>query len=229
MEMAGPGRQTPDDSMIRIENPQLASRAFHDLLRNPKLGALVARLFDAQVVQVFFAHVTSMPRFGDTDCRIGWHQEEQYPDFIQGAFPTVWVPLRPISCVSGPLKYVVGSHRFGVFPERGIRSALTHEQQKEQILREWQLDWVEKEATGPLGMCTVHHSRTLHGTARNRDAVPRRAVVMHLRTEKNTFTNSANRLYQKYVDTYVSDFVMSPVIYGDVARLPRHESPASSS
>lgn len=214
LELSGPGRSAPDQSIIRIENPQLAHLAFHRLLRNETLGRVVAALFDATVVQVFFAHVTSMPPSGITSRGIGWHQEEQYPDFIQGPFPTAWIPLRPINEKSSPLAYVPGSHKFGVFPDRGIRSELTHSEQRAQILERWRIDWKEERILGPLGTFSIHHSRTIHGTAANSDQTSRRALVLHMRTEKNKITKSQNALYQKYVDTYMRDLEMSPVIFG---------------
>lgn len=215
MEKSGIGRSDPETSLIRIENPHVGSSAYSKIVRKRELGEIVAKVLDVQFVQVFFAHVTSIPSSFDTSVKVGWHQEEQYPDFISGPFPTVWIPLCDINERSSPLRYVSASHVLDVFPERGITSGLTLDEQKRNIMLGLGMkEWREVPMTGRKGMCSFHHSRLIHGTGPNSSGVQRRALVMHLRTERNKFGDSKSAFYQKYARVFVHDEEMSPVIWG---------------
>jgi hypothetical protein len=215
LEKSGSGRSDPEKSLIRIENPHVGSSAYSKIVRNRDLGEIVAKVLDAEFVQVFFAHVTSIPSIFDTTAKVGWHQEEQYPDFISGSFPTVWIPLCDIGERSSPLRYVSGSHVLDVFPERGITSGLTHDEQKRNIMLGLGMkEWREVAMIGKKGMCSFHHSRLIHGTAPNSSEVQRRALVMHLRTEKNEFSDSKSAFYQQYARVHINDEEMSPIIWG---------------
>ncbi len=203
------------DDLIRIENPQLESEIYREIISSTYLGQAIADVCRVNRAQVFFSHVTSLPpSTGGDPKKVGWHQEEQYPDFIDGSFPTVWIPLCTVGEDNGALRYVKASHQYGVFPERGITSTDTHEEQRQKIVNHLGLpNWNEVPAVGRAGLVSIHHSRTIHGTFPNQLRRSRRAIVAHICTEENSFSNSKNAMYQRYVEEFIHDPKMSPVIF----------------
>lgn len=104
-----------------------------------------------------------------------WHQDESYwdPAFDYHAVGA-WLPLEDVDGENGCMCFVPGSHRGEVLPHRHLDG--------DPRLHLLELDATVDTSSGvaiPLrvGGATFHHPRTLHSTAANRTARPRRAFA----------------------------------------------------
>jgi len=109
-----------------------------------------------------------------------WHQDESYwePDFDYRAVGA-WLPLEDVDGENGCMCFVPGSHRMELLPHRHL-----HDDPRLHLLEvDVEIDTSNAVAV-PLcvGGATFHHPRTLHSTAPNRSARPRRACANEFQT-----------------------------------------------
>src|SRR5204862_4210572 len=122
----------------KIEQPQFASQALRELLRYPALGQLAASVTGAERVQVWWVQLLvkpALPPGTPAATNVGWHQDRYY----WGAWEegselfTAWIALSDVGEECGPMRFVRGSHRWGLVPENdffqqdlsGQRSAIS--------------------------------------------------------------------------------------------------------
>ena len=82
-------------------------------------GALAAALTGAAMVQVWWVQLLykpAVPRNREATLKIGWHQDRHYwTTWEEGSeLFTAWVALSPVAADCGPMKFVRGSHRWGL-------------------------------------------------------------------------------------------------------------------
>ncbi|MCS6777069.1 MAG: phytanoyl-CoA dioxygenase family protein [Chloroherpetonaceae bacterium] len=201
------------DRLCKIENPQFASRAVRALLRYPALGTLAAALTGATMVQVWWVQLLYKPPAKDDSAvsNIGWHQDRQYWGVWEEGSElfTAWIALSDVTEQSGPMRFVRGSHRWGVLPQGDFFA------QDLDALRA-QMDvppgalWEEVPALLPPGGVSVHHCLTLHGSGPNQTDRPRRSFAVHLRTQNARPVNRERRGLTEFID----DPELCPIIYG---------------
>ena len=115
-------RWTPGDdpqTLCKIEMPQLASRAIMDLVAHPALGKLAAEVTGAKMVQVWWVQLLYKPvgePKGERVTNIGWHQDRYYWRAWEDGSElfTAWIALSDITPDAGPMRFVPGSHRWGL-------------------------------------------------------------------------------------------------------------------
>lgn len=115
-------RWNPGDdptALCKIEMPQFASHAIMDLVSHPALGKLAAEVTGAKMVQVWWVQLLYKPVGESTDQRvtnIGWHQDRYYWRIWEDGSElfTAWVALSNITPDAGPMRFVPGSHRWGL-------------------------------------------------------------------------------------------------------------------
>src|SRR5690349_20482675 len=67
--------------LVKIEQPQLGSRALRELLKSPALGKLVGEITGADWVQVWWVQGLIKPSADEKEgAKVGWHQDRQYWD-----------------------------------------------------------------------------------------------------------------------------------------------------
>lgn len=187
-----PSAWNPGDDprkLCKIEMPQVASRAIHDLLTHPALGALAAELTGASMVQVWWVQLLYKPasKPGEaTSTTIGWHQDRTYwQEWADDSeLFTAWVALSDVTADAGPMRFVRGSHRWGVLTESDF-NAQDHDAQLAKIQLPKNAAWHEVPAILPPGGVSVHDDLTIHGSSPNVSTAPRRSFAIHLRTEKS--------------------------------------------
>ncbi|HEX2485334.1 MAG TPA: phytanoyl-CoA dioxygenase family protein, partial [Myxococcota bacterium] len=103
---------------------------------------------------------------------VPWHQDEVYWEFPAQRCHSlsVWMPLDEVTPESGCMQFLPGSHRLDVLRYR--------EPPGEPLVLDQPVD-VSRAVACPLapGGATFHHCRTLHYTAPNTSARPRRAFT----------------------------------------------------
>jgi ectoine hydroxylase-related dioxygenase (phytanoyl-CoA dioxygenase family) len=119
-----------------------------------------------------------------------WHQDEAFrdPNFKYNEL-TIWVALQPVKPEGGCLQFIPGSHKGPILDHHSANNDPTSQA----------LDCSDRvDSTTAVacalepGGCTIHHPRTLHGTAVNTSLTPRFAYIM-------TFGTSPTPLAEKRV------------------------------
>ena len=171
-------------SMVRLDQPQLADPALKALVSDQGLADIASQLMGSSAVQVWYAHALLKP-VNHPASHVGWHCDGQYVNFFEGDFVTAWVALSDISDSSGALTYVPKSHKLGLPRLSGFSSATPFEEQTSLVQCQLNDNWRQFKVTGPLGTVAFHHSRLLHGSDKNESPNPRFSLSIHYRGTHN--------------------------------------------
>lgn len=170
--------------ICKIDNAQLSDRTILELISHPEIGRWAAEATGAKLVQVWSTQLLFKPPGGENAGNVGWHQDYQYWKYWEGEVFTVWVALCDVTSEIGPVKFVRGSHRWGLLEGGnffgGDLAAL-----RQQIAIPTDATWEEVEGILPAGAMSLHHRYTIHGSGPNRTNRPRRSFALHMRTEKS--------------------------------------------
>jgi hypothetical protein len=196
----------------KIEMPQVASRAVMELVTDPAIGELAAAVTGAKWVQVWWVQLLyKPPAAGPDGPAIGWHQDRHYwQAWEEGSeLFTAWVALSDITPEAGPMRFVRGSHRWGLLPGSDFYGQ-DHETQREHFPLPPGAAWEEVPALMPAGGVSFHHHLTCHGSAPNRSPTPRRSFALHMRTERSRPVDDLRQGLTQFID----DPAYCPVIFG---------------
>jgi ectoine hydroxylase-related dioxygenase (phytanoyl-CoA dioxygenase family) len=105
-----------------------------------------------------------------------WHQDEAFRDPAYDYDDlSIWLALQPTDELNGCMKFIPGSHKWGVLAHRPLNG-------NEKIHAiECVGDFEQSRAVSchlATGSCTIHGGRTLHSAGRNRSPAPRAAWVL---------------------------------------------------
>lgn len=113
---------------------------------------------------------------------VPWHQDYSYwMRTAPARHVTLNVMLDDADETNGCLMFVPGSHRWGLLPKLPFDSDL--EAIQEVLTDEQRAAFAPVAVPVRAGHGTIHHSHTLHGSAGNRSAWPRRALVLNYMAE----------------------------------------------
>jgi hypothetical protein len=204
--------------LCKIEMPHIANQAIYDLVTHPDLGHLIASLTDADWVQVFWVQMLYKPPAGpNARTRVGWHQDLQYwqtwtPD---SQLLTAWVALSDVNDESGPVRFVRGSHKWGLL-KAGDFHGQQLDNQKEAIQPPPGSRWEEAPGILSPGSASVHHCLTYHGSGPNVSDSPRRSFAIHLRTNHSKLTDNYWKVSEEEginLVQYLDNDWYNPIIY----------------
>ena len=210
-------RWNPGDDrniLCKIEQPQKASQGVFDLISRPEIGRLAAEATDASWVQVWWVQLLDKPSVAASDSsqvNIGWHQDRQYWQIWEegSELLTAWVAVSDVEYDCGPMRFVVGSHRWGHLRD----SSDFHGQDIEAIKHGIEVpdgeSWTEIPALMKAGGLSLHHCLTFHGSTANSSGRPRRSLAIHLRTQNSRPVNNERKGLARFID----DETICPVIY----------------
>ncbi len=203
-----------DDEAVlcKIEMPQLASRAIHALVSHPALGKWAAEVTGAQWVQVWWVQLLYKPPSAADAPKVsvGWHQDRHY----WGAWEndselfTAWVALSDVNSDSGPMRFVRGSHRWGLLPGGDFFGQDLNAQQRAIALPK-EACWEEQDALMAAGGASVHDSLTLHASGANSSGQPRCSLAVHLRSDRSNPREGRREGLTRFID----DPQRCPIIY----------------
>lgn len=197
--------------LCKIEMPQVANRAIHELVSHPRLGELAAEVTGARTVQVWWVQLLYKPpaAANQAGTSIGWHQDRHYWQVWEegsGLF-TAWVALSDVTEAAGPMRFVRGSHRWGL--QSSDFYGQDHDAQRESIHVLEGERWEEVAALLPPGGVSFHHNLTYHGSSANQTDQPRRSFAIHMRTERSRPVDDERKGLTQFID----DPYYCPVIY----------------
>lgn len=154
-----------DDSLIRDAFLSRQSDEVGAFATDPRLGTLAALLLGARRVRLIH-DVLFEKGFGQG--ATPWHRDSDFWSFDGIGALTAWIPLQHTSLAMSPLRYASGSHR------------RPHDRPAHRFSGAFvALRYRVASSALDVGDVVLHHHRTLHGAARNREQHPRRAFAVH--------------------------------------------------
>ena len=159
------------------------ARGYEPLARiahDPRFGALVAEVLGAARVQFLQDSLLYKPaREGGS---VEWHQDRTYIGYLVPAqVATLRIALLPEDADNGCMRVVDGSHRWGAIGANQSLTATTVASLLPTLTAEQQVQVADARtlALAP-GDVSIHHCLTLHGSAPNASACPRRTILLRM-------------------------------------------------
>lgn len=201
-----------DPKRIRkIDQAHLSDRTIYELASHPEIGRWAATLLGAKRVQLWASQMLYKPPVssgGEVTGNVGWHQDKQYWGYLDGELFTAWVAVSDVTEDSGPMRFLRGSHRWGLL-DSGDFFGHDHEAQRKDIPVPDGATWEEASAVLPPGAVSFHDRHTYHASGPNISTGPRRSFAFHLRTEESQPVEGRDDYYVQHLD----DPAYCPVLY----------------
>lgn len=176
---------------VHYESDELAA-----ILRKPLIGAVAARLAEAEEIRVFQSTlIYKPPRPGEPTNVVPWHFDRHYwQTCTSDRMLTAFIPFHDCDEQMGTITMVDGSHLWKEFG--GDDSTTRHfadrdPSELDQLLRDNaefnNTEVVKVPMLIPKGHMSFHHCRIYHGSGPNLSDRPRRAVSLHLQDGHNQY------------------------------------------
>lgn len=178
-------RSRPDEVVCHFLGGWRVDPALHDLAFHPGLTAIARALLGVEGLRLWHDQVFAKP--ARHPGVVPWHQDYAYWTRTEPeCHVTAHVAVDRADEDNGCLRYVPGSHRWGLLPKVAFDGPI--DQVREHVPRD--APWREVSMRLQPGEVVFHHSRILHGSGANRSDRPRRACVVnwmgaHVRSASN--------------------------------------------
>jgi phytanoyl-CoA hydroxylase len=185
----------PDFPVWQIVNIWQASPAFNELIHNQKILEMVAQLSGAKQLRVWHDQIQYKPK--EKGGRLHWHQDSPLWDLLQPKTEqlSAWIALDDADVDNGCMFMVPGSQKWG------DKMAQINEMSDGIAIPE-----TFEGHTAHIIMCPVrkghvhfHSGLTWHGSGVNHSARPRRAIAIHLMTEKTLYDERGTHVMKPFV------------------------------
>ncbi len=198
-----------DPKRIRkIDQAHLSNRTIYELASHPEIGRWAAALLGAKRVQLWASQMLYKPPGGEVTGNVGWHQDKQYWRYMDGELFTAWVAVSDVTEQSGPMRFLRGSHRWGLL-DSGDFFGHDHEAQQKDIPVPEGESWEEVAAILSPGAVSFHDRHTYHASGPNVSNAPRRSFAFHLRTENTRPVEGRTDYYVQHLE----DPAYCPVLF----------------
>lgn len=166
------------------------------ILRKPLLGAVAARLAQAEQVRIFQSTLIYKPPIAAEPTNVvPWHFDKHYWSTCSSHnMLTAFIPFHDCGEEMGTITMVDGSH---LWEEIGTEDSMTKhfaERDKKDLERVLADNAAFNNAEVrkipmiiPKGHMSFHHCRTYHGSGANRSDRPRQAISFHLQDGANEY------------------------------------------
>jgi hypothetical protein len=188
---------TPADGPVQRHNDYVhyESDAVAAILRKPLVGAVAARLAQADEIRIFQTTlIMKPPRPDEPTNRVPWHMDKHYwQTCTSDRMLTAFIPFHDCDEQMGTITMVDGSHRWTEVPGDDSTRHFAHRDgnELEDLLRrnaEHNGETVRRiPMIIPKGHMSFHHCKTYHGSGPNLSELPRRAISMHMQDGANTY------------------------------------------
>lgn len=199
------------NQLCKIEMPHWADEGIHELVSHPAIGEIAARVTGAKMIQAWWVQLLYKPTLteGATPV-VGWHQDRTYWDgwTPESELFTIWVAVSDVKSESGPMRFVPGSHQWGLQQESDFFDE-DIDGQVAKIPVPVGAVWSEVESILPPGGFSMHHSLTYHASGANYETLPRRSFAIHVRTENSRPENDERAFLTEFID----DETLCPILY----------------
>lgn len=177
-----------------------------------RFGRIASRLFRVPAVRLYHEQALFKPP-GGIDSH--WHQDQFYFPFDDSTTLAVWIPLVDCSLDMGPMRFVVGSHKYGNLEGMSIsdESASFFD------------DFVEREGLEVFqvpalaaGSCSIHLGWTVHGALANRSDKVREVMTANYFPDGARITDMSRspdglHFVGGYVPGQIANGPMNPIVF----------------
>jgi hypothetical protein len=165
------------------------------ILRKPLLGAVAARLAEADEIRVWQSTlIYKPPRPDEPTNHVPWHMDRHYWQICSSErMLTAFIPFHDCDEEMGTITMVDGSHLWSEVPGDDSTRHFAHRDKSEleELLTEnahYNNAEVHKiPMIIPKGHLSFHHCKTYHGSGSNLSDRPRRAVSLHMQDGANVY------------------------------------------
>ena len=172
-DLAGTDEEGKEAALPQILNPVKYAPELRDTLLRANARAIARQLLGDGIVDMGEHAILKPARHG---APTPWHQDEAYWNAdLDYCSLSAWIPLQEATLANGCMQFVPGTHQWPVKPHHTINNdPRIHGLEIDEFPADTQI------AICPLppGGATFHLSRTMHYTAPNLSAQPRRAYIL---------------------------------------------------
>jgi ectoine hydroxylase-related dioxygenase (phytanoyl-CoA dioxygenase family) len=203
------------ETVVQIVNMWMASDAFFQHAKNPKICEEIAQLCRTDTLRIWHDQVQYKPPVvgGPT----GWHQDHPAWPIIQPAdLISAWVALDDATIENGCMWMVPGSHKWG----DNSRIMASDENFKPYCTQPELLPEGAKIEAVPFeikkGQVGYHHCLTWHGSPHNRSQRKRRAIAVHYMPGHIRYEPTGHHPMEPYIEVKPGEILAGdafPVVY----------------
>ncbi|WP_344616364.1 phytanoyl-CoA dioxygenase family protein [Dactylosporangium salmoneum] len=166
------------------------------ILRKPIVGAVAARLAQADEIRVFQSTLIYKPPIaGEPSNVVPWHFDRHYwQTCTSDDMLTAFIPFHDCGVDMGTITMVEGSHRWREIGADDTTTRHFADRDRSDLERMLEDNAAHNQAEVrkvpmliPKGHMSFHHCRTYHGSGANVSAHPRRAISFHLQPGGNEY------------------------------------------
>jgi phytanoyl-CoA hydroxylase len=169
-----PGHGPADLRVRRLRRPMKNDSRFAEVARDPKVLDIIARLIGPDIRLSHPNGKLNMKQAG-IGAPIEWHQDWVGYPHTNEDLCAIGIPLDDVDLENGPMMVIPGSHKGPVYSH--------HDEDGTYVAG---IDPVKSgidfskavPLTGKAGLMTIHHVRTVHGSATNTSARSRRLFLV---------------------------------------------------
>lgn len=165
---------TPDTPRVRrIKQPIDRDPFFWELVRDAEIIGPVKQLIGPDLRLLGSKLNMKSAQYG---APVEWHQDWGFYPYTNEDLLAIGIMLDDVTAANGPLQVIPGSHRGPIYDHRSdgfFVGAIS--------IAETDLDTTKAVALiGSAGSMTIHHVRTVHGSALNVSGLPRRMLFYEI-------------------------------------------------
>jgi hypothetical protein len=161
------GHSPAQPRLTRIKLPHTRHPIFWEALRSPRIRGVLSDLLGPDVLLQTSKLNTKAPGGG---AAVEWHQDWAFYPHTNDDLLALGLMLEDVDLDNGPLMVIPGSHKGPILSHHNAEGVFCGAIDPADPLFERERAVT---LTGRAGDMTVHHARTLHGSARNRSDRPR--------------------------------------------------------
>ena len=152
-----------EGGLVKIDQAHRSNNVLSELVRNKNIARWASEVTRSNTIQVWATQLFYKPSSVKDNANVGWHTDSQYWDFWQGEVFTIWIALTESTALTGPLRFLQGSH---LNPKVNVGDALCSDidTQKSALPNELGID--RQEVSSPLsaGGISIHHANVYHAS-----------------------------------------------------------------
>ena len=185
---------TNDNKINTIHNIQkfYNSKKLFSLLKKQKLSNILNKILSEKIcirnLEFFLKPAT-------TGMASPMHQDNFYWNLKKARGVNVWIALSNANKKNGGLKYLVGSHKYGIFTHEISKAKGTSQKVPENIINKYKF----KSNTPNLkrGDCVIHHCEVIHGSEKNMSNKDRIGVAISFKDKFERIDKTKMKNYKK--------------------------------
>jgi len=202
------GGPEPWPTFVEVAMAHLCDDAIWDFVHEPGLAAWIAEVTGEEWLKVWNVQLMWKAPHSGTVGQVGWHTDDKYlRKIFAGTNYNLWIALRDVPAERGPVRFVAGSHRWGVDIDTSFFDPNV-DAQEEKIRALVGRDWREVASPLQAGQATLHVRNTLHGSGANTTDEPRLSMLL------SVLGRDAEPVMDSYYMQNLDNPRMCPVILG---------------